>query len=152
MICDFKEEVAWHHMRKAWVSYTQRHHCVPGYPVLLPCKWNKVVSKPGWTCSSLGRVVGAQGFVSPTSVLWGREWQAPAGSRTSQQLGATPAQFNARNRQPMLSQTSPSPPYNSVGEDGDTAAKNVQPHPLSRALPVLGFTMANDHKICCCLR
>lgn len=166
MICDFKEEMAWHHMRKAWVSYTQRHHCVPGYPVLLPCKWNKVVSKPGWTYSSLGEWLVLRDLC-PLICALGRECPGPAGSRTSQQLGAPPAQFNARDRQPMLPQTSPSPPWDSVGEDGDTAAKMCSSIPRGRAAQLPGhsqgfspeqgtaspgFTMGNDHKICCCPR
>lgn len=110
------------------------------------------------------------GDLCPLRLCFGRvsDWLL-LGPRPVNSWEQPPAQFNARERQPILSQTSPSSPYNSVGGDGESC-QNVQPHPsrqgcpaprvlpvipgasaLSRALLVIDFTLVNDYKICCCL-
>lgn len=84
-----------------------------------------------------------------------------------------PAQLNARERQPMLSQTSPSSPHHCGEMMGRLLQECAAPSPfgaaacvawpvsspglsqlpqgasaLSRVILVMGFTITSDHKIC----
>lgn len=81
------------------------------------------------------------GDLCPLRLCFGRvsDWLL-LGPRPVNSWEQPPAQFNARERQPILSQTSPSSPYNSVGGDGETAAKMCSPIPRGRAAQLPGFS------------
>lgn len=174
MICDFKEEMAWHRMRKVWVRYTQRYHCVPGYPVLVPFKWNKVVSEPGWSYSSLEPSWHrCSGLCAHYICALESERLAPAGPRPVNSWGQPslmPGKGSPGSPRPlhplptvvweMMERQLPKCPATQMCSfPGVRAAQlpGLSQSPqgasaLSRALPVMAFTMDNGHKICCCLR
>lgn len=120
MICDFKEEMAWHHMRKAWVSYTQSV-C----PILLNAikLCPNLVELTPLLKPSMESVLRD---LCPRHLCFGgvRDWlwlsPTPINS-----WGQPPAQFNARKRQPI----SPRPLHSLSTIVWEMVEQNVQPHP-----------------------